>query len=280
MKLRYLLVFVALIGCGTTAGVREFQSYARAFAAVEAASDVVLAKIAAAERAQSVALIDELSPDGISGRLPRENIVIFAPSADTPYVASVRYAIRSVLQFNDVMLAYAEGRAVGVLKGQIRDIQAAGIGFIAPEAAQQTALSAALPALNTALEALAGAGSREAFRAEMRDSADELDTVLEGILNSSETAFATLAGPDFTALRAIRSQSSKPAEAIRVRIAKKRELLAEWLHLVQLSRAALADAVASIDAPQSGSAQLVEAAVIAGDIMARADMVRRLAGEI
>jgi len=178
-----------------------------------------------------------------------------------------------------VLLAYAEGRAVGILKGQISDIQGAGIGLIAPAAGDAAALSSALPALNTALEALAGVGSREAFRAEMRGSAEELDTVLNAILDSSETAYATLTGPDFSALRLIRS-NSKAAAAIRVRIAKKRELLAEWLHLVQLSRAALADAVASIDAPQSGSARLVEAAVIAGDIMARADMVRRLAGEI
>jgi len=74
MRLRYLLVFVALIGCGTTAGVREFQSYAQAFRAVEAASDVVLAKMAAAERMQETALIDGLSPHGISATLGRDQI--------------------------------------------------------------------------------------------------------------------------------------------------------------------------------------------------------------
>ena len=280
MYLRSVMIFtLALSGCGTTSGVREFQTYARAFDAVEDASDAVLNEIAASERREEISLLDSASNLRISETLLRQDIALFAPSADPPFVQSMRFAVASVAKFNDAMLAYAEGRAIGILTNQIGEIRAAGVGFEAPVAGAEAGFSNPIKKLTIGLEILANVGSREAFRSQLSGAVLELDNLLDVLINNSDTAFKSLTAPDFAELRNVRQVNSPEANSIRARISKKRAMLAEWLYLIQLSRSALADAVAAIEAPQSSSSRLVEAAVVAGDLMARADMIKRLATE-
>jgi len=276
------ITFVFLAGCGTTAAVREFQTYALAFDAVQEASDAVLTEIAASERKSRIDLIDNDKTGGISDELKPANIAIFAPNADPKFVGSMRFAVNSVAQFNDVMLAYAEGRALGILGSEISSLRSAGVGFETPAKDSGTAvtdISKSIKGLNIALELLAGVGSREAFRTQLKASGQELDAVLAVLIKHSDVAFKLLTGDDFGDLRIAVQIDKSAVSEIRDKIAKDREMLAEWLYLIQLSRAALAEALAAIGAPQSSSARLVEAAVIAGDLRARAERIKRLAIE-
>ena len=53
-------------------------------------------------------------------------------------------------------------------------------------------------------------------------------------------------------------------------------MLAEWLHLIELSQVALAKAVEAVGAPGGRNERLIEAAVLSGDLQARVDRIKRL----
>jgi len=269
-----LAIFV-LAGCGTTAGVQEFQTYASAFSSVVEASDSVLNEMAAEEKAKRIRVIDGNS---ISDTLERKDIPLFAPSADPPFVASVRFAVHSVAEMNGILLAYAEGRALDGLKEDVAGLQAAGLGFSATEVAEPAAkaINAEILVLGEVLSFASDIGSREAFRAELVKASDQINTVLDVVLNQSTTAYRTLTSSEFRALR-----GSSPEQAVQIRqdIATEREMLAEWLYLIELSQVALNKAVSAATGSPDQNTRLVEAALLTGDLRARAERIKRLAAE-
>jgi len=269
-----LAIFV-LAGCGTTAGVQEFQTYASAFSSVVEASDSVLNEMAAEEKAKRIRVIDGNS---ISDTLERKDIPLFAPSADPPFVASVRFAVHSVAEMNGILLAYAEGRALDGLKEDVAGLQAAGLGFSATEVAEPAAkaINAEILVLGEVLSFASDIGSREAFRAELVKASGQINTVLDVVLNQSTTAYRTLTSSEFRALR-----GSSPEQAVQIRqdIATEREMLAEWLYLIELSQVALNKAVSAATGSPDQNTRLVEAALLTGDLRARAERIKRLAAE-
>jgi len=270
-----ILSVLVLAGCGTTAGVQEFQTYATAFDSVVEASDSVLNEMAAEERAKRIRVIDG---GGISDTLNRSDIPIFAPSADPPFVASVRFAVHAVAELNAVLLAYAEGRALSGLKADVASLQEAGIGFSAVETtdAAAKAVNVEIAALGEVLDFAGGIGSREAFRQELVKAADQINNLLDVVLNQSTTAYRTLTSSEF---RALRGATGDEAAAIRQAIATEREMLAEWLYLIELSQSALNEAVTAAAGAPGQNARLIEAGLIAGDLRARADRIKRLSAE-
>jgi len=279
LRFSTLSLYVVLSGCGTTAGVREFQAYSAAFSAVEEASDAVLIDIAAGERAARINQIDGRAQFGISTDLDSRDLSTFAPNADPTFVAAVRYAINSVERYNQTLLAYAEGRSLSILKGQISDLNNASIGFTAMPPVKGADLLGKIGFLKDLLDVAVGVGSREAFRIELREGGEALGQVLDEILKYSDVAFDMLTGTDFRELRVVSGGNETRAAALRTSIAKKREMLAEWLYLLQQARAALDGAVRAIDVPQTAGQRLVETAVIVGDLRARAERIKKLAVE-
>jgi hypothetical protein len=269
------LAIFALAGCGTTAGVQEFQTYASAFSSVVEASDSVLNEMAAEEKTKRIRVIDGNS---ISDTLERKDIPLFAPSADPPFVASVRFAVHSVAEMNGILLAYAEGRALDGLKEDVAGLQAAGLGFSATEVAEPAAkaINAEILVLGEVLSFASDIGSREAFRAELVKASGQINTVLDVVLNQSTTAYRTLTSSEFRALR-----GSSPEQAVQIRqdIATEREMLAEWLYLIELSQVALNKAVSAATGSPDQNTRLVEAALLTGDLRARAERIKRLAAE-
>ncbi|MFL4468360.1 hypothetical protein ACERZ8_00180 [Tateyamaria armeniaca] len=281
MTWRLLCAVTALVaGCGTTAGVREFQTYTAAFNSVYEASDAILTEISAAERAAEIDLIDGPAAQGVSSDFDPANIAIFAPDADPPFVAATRFAINSVLQFNDILSRYAAGRALIVLRDESQSIRDAGLGFADPNAENLGSdfadISKSVRVIRELFSVLEGAGSREAFRTEMRRSGTELVKLLDLLVSKSDIAFDLLTQDDFADLD---FASGAQAAEIRNRIKTEREMLASWLYMIQQSRGLLQQTMNAIDAPQSASSRLVETAVIAGDLRARAEMIKRTAIE-
>lgn len=267
-------LLLILVGCGTTAGVREFQTYSDAFAAVVEASDSVLNEIAAEERTKRIRALDGR---GISDKLERKDISTFAPSADPPFVASMRFAIHSVADMNNILLAYAEGRSLDALKKDVEDLRSAGLGFSVIETASAAVkeMNSGILILNEVLGVLGGIGSREAFRVELTKSSDKINAVLDVLLKHSTTTFRTLTTSE---RRELLSNASNASE-IRKKIATEREMLAEWLHLIELSQVALNKAVQASSAQPDRNGRLVEAAVLTGDLRARAERIKRLAAQ-
>jgi hypothetical protein len=260
-----------LASCGTTAGVREFTTYAVAFDSVVEASDAVLNEIASEERVTRTRTIDRRS---ISNKFGRKDIAVFAPSADPPFVASIRFAVQSVADLNAILLAYAQGRPLDILKNDVAMLQVSALGFEKVEATDTAskALKGEIALLKEALDILAGIGSREAFRTELANTADKINAVLDVVLNNAQVAYTALTASEFRSLRGAGANSA----SIQEDIAKEREMLAEWLHLIELSQAALSKAVEAAAAPRGSNTRLIEAAVLSGDLRARVDRIKRL----
>nr|WP_321462226.1 hypothetical protein [uncultured Cohaesibacter sp.] len=278
--LKFLLVLVALTvaGCATSSGVREFQTYAKIFDEVVEASDTVLNEMAAQERKQRIRALDGKS---ISDRLERADISVFAPSADPPFVASLRFAVQSVATMNGVLLAYAEGQALEVMKEDVKQLQAAGIGFETLQTSDLVSplLVTRISQLEEGLDVLIGIGSREAFRKELASSSDKINNLLDVVLSHSTIAFRTLTSSEFREYQTVQFTNAARAAELRQKIATKREMLAEWLHLIELSQQALNKAIAA-SAEKSGlEYRLVNTAVLLGDMKARADRIKRLAAQ-
>ena len=275
IKRSFGLALIALAGCGTTAGVQEFQTYASAFSSVVEASDSVLSEMAAEEKTKRIRIIDGGS---ISDTLERKDIPLFAPSADPPFVASVRFAVHSVAEMNGILLAYTEGRALDGLKQDVAGLQAAGLGFSATEVSEPAAkaINAEILILGEALSFASDIGSREAFRAELVKASEQINTVLDVVLNQSTTAYRTLTSSEF---RALRGSTPEQAAQLRQEIATEREMLAEWLYLIELSQVALNKAVSAASGAPDQNTRLVEAALLTGDLRARAERIKRLAAE-
>lgn len=270
-KIALLIGVWGLASCGTTAGVQEFTTYAKAFDSVVEASDAVLNELASEERTTRLRSIDRGS---VSSKFDRKDITVFAPSADPPFVASIRFAVRSVADLNGILLAYAQGRPLDILKGDVAALQASALGFEKVDAtdAASKALKGEIAILKEALDVLAGIGSREAFRTELIRTADGINAVLDVVLNNTQVAFTTLTASEFRALRGVGANTA----AINEEIAGEREMLAEWLHLIELSQVALAKAVKAAGAPGGRNERLIEAAVLSGDLQSRVERIKRL----
>jgi len=270
-KIVVLIGVWGLASCGTTAAVREFTTYAQAFDSVVEASDAVLNELASEERTTRIRSVDRGS---VSSKFDRKDITVFAPSADPPFVASIRFAVRSVSDLNGILLAYAQGRPLDILKGDVAALQASALGFEKVDAtdAASKALKGEIAILKEALDIFAGIGSREAFRTELIKTADGINAVLDVVLNNSQVAYTTLTASEFRALR----RGGASSAAINGEIATEREMLAEWLHLIELSQVALAKAVKAADTPGGRNERLIEAAVLSGDLQARVDRIKRL----
>ena len=272
VKKTVLLIGVwSLASCGTTAGVQEFTTYAGAFDSVVEASDTVLNELASEERATRIRSIDRGS---ISAEFDRKDITVFAPSADPPFVASIRFAVRSVADLNGILLAYAQGRPLDILKGDVAALQTSALGFEKVEAKGEAfkAVKGEIALLTEALDILGGIGSREAFRTELVKTADKINAVLDVVLDNTQVAYSTLTASEFRALR----RGGADAAAIKEDIATEREMLAEWLHLIELSQVALSKAVEAAGASGGRNEKLIEAAVLSGDLRARVDRIKRL----
>lgn len=269
-----ILAVMGVSACGTSAGVKEFELYAEAFASVADASDVVLNEIAAEERLMRRHAMDAKSPFGISHNFKRVDISTFAPSADPKLVASLRLAIDSVVAMNAVLLAYAQGRPLDLLKEELADLEtiAADASKLAALGEGVTAVEAALKPIEAPLKVLASVGSREAFRTELIKSAQIIHAVLDAVLDNSTAAFTALTQSEFKALR----EGGSGQDTVKQDIATEREMLAEWLHLIELSQVALTQATAAVGQPSRDETDLINAARITGELGARVERIKRL----
>lgn len=266
-----LLGLCVLTSCGTTAAVREFTAYAEAFDGVVEASDAVLNEIAAEERLTRQRTIDR---GGVSDKFTRDDISVFAASADPPFVASMRFAVQSVADLNGILLAYAQGRPLDILKKDVNALQVSALGFEKLEAGNglSDAMKGKIAIVEEALAVFAGIGSREAFRTELGKTAGKISDVLDVILDNTQVAYTALTASEFRALRG----NPPNASVIKADIATEREMLAEWLHLIELSQSALSKAVSAAAPSADRNARLIEAAVLSGDLRARVDRIKRL----
>lgn len=299
LRLIAALVASLLAACGTTAGDPEYRIYAQAVGGIAEAAQPVLDRLRVAEREMNATLIDgggsadDLAnggPEVLGARagIPRagiapkfrvEHATIFAASGDPPLTAAIRLSLASLKRFNDVVLVYADGRALDQARTDVEALTGNISGAFA-------VLGVAAPGLSPAVGLLAeGAGfagqfgSRDAFRTILLSEGERLDELLAALTLATEDMFLTLTAADFAALDAALFDSERTKELTRV-IRGERALIAEFVLLIGTARLALADTRAAIETPRTLGSGIADAVALTADIRARLERIREIAATI
>jgi len=304
MNRKLCLPWVLLVcsGCASTAGVAEFESYAAAFDQVAISAEPLLVKLRLSERKIGMADIDagekvnrakvpkidiDASNDvSIAERFDVAHASYFAKSGDPPFTAAMRFSVDSVRRYNATLLRFARGEALEQVQADLSSSLTEGKAFMTAFNLVDAAGSAtpgigvAINALNEVLDAASQTGSREAFRTDLRNNGEKLQLLLTEIRNSTPSAFDTLTRDSRSALvLAVAISDQAAIDSNRKQIEKARELLGEWVQLVNISSTALAAAISAIDADSGAAGRIASAAALSADLRVRALRVRELAFE-
>jgi hypothetical protein len=296
---RRLMSCVAALGlaaCAAGGGEAEFRVYAHAFDQVAQASGPLIATVASAERAAETAAIDAgetvageaaaLSGAGVAAELRPAHAPYFATAGDPPFAAALRFGVEAIGRYNAALLAYAEGRALEAAQAELAPLAARGealavrfggpSGTISAALAAAPGLAVAASTLTEGLRLAAAAGSRAAFRAELRERGGEIDRLIAELQEAGSRVFFLVVREDLEALEiAVATGDAATAAPLRARVMARRATVADWIVALAGARAALARAEAASD-ERPGS--LATAAALALEIGSGAARVRDARG--
>jgi hypothetical protein len=316
------LVAVLAAACASTAGLPEFRVYQATFDRALATSDQILDELAVAERQSALRLVAKgkepvvdveavagaLAGGGATGasvttdpRTPERIIeaggfdekfyvrdaVYVAELGDPPGTAAIRRALRSVADFNDVVLAYGEGRALDELKAQAAVLAAESrsalqaASLVVGTGLSTTGLGPALGIVREGADVALQAASREAFRDAVVALQPNVDAILVDIRDTTPTIFSFLTRDLADSAKDLRDADQQAAaDAAVARIEAYRRLISNWVIMLEETRAALAATVAAITGPREQSAALADLARSVGDIGARSARINTLLVEL
>ena len=210
--------------------------------------------------------------------------VYHATNATPPITAAFRRAWAAVGAYNRVLDAYAEGRGLDEIKGELGGLASA-IGSLG-EAAKTgsdilgmavpggSLVSSGLQVVNAALEA----GNKEAFRNALIDLQPEMDATLDEMREAAPALFDLLTAKRRNEVKDAVDQGVKDQgiEAIE----KYRTVMSNWVVAINATELALDRVVAAIQAPDTAFSLLSDLTATTTNAAAVTAQTRRLLGEI
>jgi hypothetical protein len=295
------LVMTLAGGCVSTTGLPEFRAYQSAFDQAFAASTQILDELAVAERAAALRLIAagrdpvtqdpptprsdpaQLRSDGFDPQFYVVDSVYETGLGDPPGTAAIRRALATVADFNNLLLAYGEGRGLDELKAQASAVAAEGTAAAGAAALALgtplaiPALPAALGLVNEGLDVALRAASRAAFRDALVARAPDIDAILEDVRDTAPTVFSLLTRDVANRAKDLRDdgRDAEAAEAV-ARIDAYRKLLSNWVLMLEQTQAALAATVAAVTGPPDQVGRLSDLAQSATELRARSARIGAL----
>ena len=309
----YPTLLVLLMGCASSRGIPEFQVYRSTFESTEATLSAVIDAFEPVERETTARLARTIgyTPLRFLAETPTEaemaeaaerindnagfdpdfhivDAVYYADGQAPPTTAAFRNALAAVRHFNDAAAAYAEGRALDQIEGQLLDLQRA-LGTLAGVVTDGSdLLPVPLPggaAVSTALEVLDQAllsGQRAAFRDAIREIAPIIDTeLLLPMRNAAPSMFRLLSGPAQDAAVDADDDGDTVERDRQVAIVERyRIVMSNWVISLDATRGALQRVVAAIDAPDTPASLLGDLTATIENTAAVAATTRRLLADI
>ncbi|MGH6913032.1 MAG: hypothetical protein ACREH3_04935 [Geminicoccales bacterium] len=290
MRTRLLasLAMLALLGgCATRPPLEEARLFARAYNAVDAASQPLLDDLALAERRSGIA--QYVDDEDAEGRVTRVGTRVFvdefsnrlAPyySAlfDPPGTAVFRDALKLVGQYTEVLLTLAEGRNLETARAQLQMLSSnvASVAALVP-GAQSLApvVGPALAALQPVIDAAAQAQNRAEMERLVVQAAPELHKLIGALQDAARPIFLVLIADRRDAITVEGLDNPQLAEAAIDRVDGYRVAVSNYAVLLGQLNHALDSLVSAFDSARS-SVTLAALAEQSAELSVQADALRR-----
>jgi|GEM_PF-2184014 len=272
-----ILSALLLSGCSTYRGVQEFATYQEAFQQARSASDVILDRLAVAERAvwrycaNYTVLIDAggdatVDPaackkfDKITTPFRTADAAYLIEAGDPPQAGAFRRAMMATAAYSDALGALASGQTADAVSGQIGQLVAlassAASSATPPGAAGSLGaaiggINASVAALRAPIAGLFGFVTRAEFRDQLLGQKNAIEGALDGVIDATPAMFKVFLVAEFVATPA--GQTPDPD-----RVHENRLLLAQWVEMLNAARRALeAATVAAADDTPGGVGELI-----------------------
>ena len=277
------LFFIILLG-GCATGVAEFQLYIQGFDDQYEQGQIVLDRVARAER---IVVRRRLARTSASGFNP-DDAAYYLDTGDPPITASIRASLKSLKDYNDALGALASGERVEALVAQAGTLTAAlagtatalgtaaGVTALAPGADRLVAQ--ATGAVNQALPIIQQIGtyaSRSAFRKQLVEAYPAMRKLMLALRDGTPAMY------ELMKRSYVQRGSLETPTGIRssdeANLAHDRELLAGWVLLIDKSLAAMETAVVAVmsGASPGDLAALTAASVELQVLAARVQDIRK-----
>lgn len=315
------LLLAALAGCVSARGLAEFRLYRSTYEAAEVTVRAILDEFEGVERERSLNLartigltpirVRELKIEsksdsefsaalnlmtqegaarisangGFDDRFHPIDSVYHATNQAPPATASFRRAFAAIGSYNEILAAYAEGRALDELKAQTEGL-ASSIGALAEAlGAGSDLLGIALPGgslvstglgiVTTALEA----GTRQAFRDEIVRLEPVIDDTLQTMRDASPHMFGLFTSKLRGEAKDAPAGSKERAMAIEA-IEAYRTVMSNWVVALSATEDALQGVIVAIRAPATPGSVIADISAASENAASVAGQTRRLLGEI
>ncbi|NLI82116.1 MAG: hypothetical protein GX443_10585 [Deltaproteobacteria bacterium] len=293
-----LLFALMSAGCVSTAGLSEFRQYRDSFERVNVASTAIFDEMGAAERAKARQLFlrglppvpatrtasQTIKASGFDEQFYIEDAPYVSQTGDPPATAAFRRSIAAVAVFNDIVLAYAEGRSLSELKRE-----AAVLGSVVQEALHAVggarvigglsmpAVGAALTLVKAGADQAVALASRAAFRDAVVAQQPNIDAILVTVRDGTPAIFGLLTGDLADSAKDAMDRGDKAtAQVFIAQIETYRKMLSDWVLLLDDTRTALRATIAAMEHPYGCDPPLFvhELAASADQLRARTESIR------
>lgn len=285
-----IIIACTLSSCVANNGIAEFQTYRSAYTSSIEAGQSILDRFAIAELEIHGLMSPKISTTSVS--FDPNQSAYYSNAVDPPATAAFRRSLQAVQAYNEALYGLASGQTAEAIAANISDLSAIGasaageVGGVAaaivPGAAVGVAaFTTAATAVNGVVKTLEplntfalGFKTRDEFRKRLLAEATTIDDILETTRNNSSNVFdALLAKTVHNATSFERGNKGFTADEIK-KIEQTRELMSNWVVLLDGTRLALNRAVlASQDT--SGSISITGLIVTGTELESAARAVRK-----
>lgn len=249
--------------CGTNRGIAEFEAYRFAYDAAAETGESILDRLAAAER-EINDLLDPPPTKATQVTFDPNKAAYYSKAVDPPATAAYRRALQAVRAYNDALYGLASGETAAALAAKVSAISGlvasapgeiagpTGAAVGATFTAAANAVNAAVKGLEPLTAAVIGFEARDQFQSRLLEEAGTMDGILLTMRTKTTDIFDALFAPTvFEANDSFeRGGQLRPEET--EKIVAVRELLANWVVLLDGSRVALDAAVTAVADESSG----------------------------
>lgn len=258
-----LLALALLAACDTTRGIAEFEAYRSSYAKASETGDAILDRLAVAEREIFISL------EPVSTQAPPfevDKAAFYTDVVDPPATAAFRRSLLIVHRYNEVLHGLASGATAEMLAGRISAFSAAvtstsgELATLIPAggAAATGGVIGAITAVNTAVQAVRpltqlafGFRARGEFRQRLLGDRDKIRNILSTLKEQTPAVYDALVTQLYSRATEERLRPEQRTE-IRQRALVTRQLLANFIILIDASSSAFETAAAAVSADDAG----------------------------
>lgn len=274
--LAVLILLTLVCGCGTSRGVEEFGVYTEAFQQSRNASEVILDRVAVAERKlwrqctnfQTIEKSDDcILFDSEEYSFSVSHARYVTDAGNPPITNALRRALVAVGVYTNALNGLAAGQTAEAMAGQVGQlvgiaaaassaiVPIGGAGPLGPVSALASNVNDDIASFNMPITQALGFITRAKFRAELLEGQELINRSLDSVLNATPLLFEMLRAEAIIGARSD-AEIETAAKAARENL----RLIANWVLMLETSREALRAAIDASKGEGAGASGLIASA--------------------